>query len=300
MNQPFFSTRQRSAVTLLELLVVVAIVAVLVALLLPALHQVRLAALRAERANWIYQRSLGKSGPRQLPIKVLFIGNSYTATNDLPGMVEALARAIETRPGLVVASHLVGGATLKKHWDDGTALQKIQSDDWDFVVLQEQSQTPLPHFGRDELFYPYARRFAEQIREVGALPLFYMTWARPDTPGPQEWWTSSYVGICKELNAECAPAGMAMEKLKQSLPGLTLFQDPGGHPTPQATYQIACVFLATLLDRPLEGLPSQVTVNATTIQVAPEQAAWMQRNAWESLQEVKRRIRPRGGYFMPR
>ncbi len=270
---------------------VIGILAVLMALTLSAIQKVRLAG-RAERASWHQQRFLGAAVPRQLPIKVLFIGNSYTGTNDLPGMVLALSQANNARPGLIVDSHLVGGATLKKHWDDGVALEKIKSTDWDFVVLQEQSQTPLPQFGRDQLFYPYSRLFAKEIRDVGAIPLFHMTWARPDTPGPQAWWTDSYVAIAKELNAECAPAGMALDKVKQALPHLQMFQDQGGHPTPAATYLVACVFYATIYDQTPQGLAPQVTMSSGTVALAPSDATVMQRCAWQALQEIKRRIQP--------
>lgn len=119
-----------------------------------------------------------------------------------------------------------------------------------------------------------------------------MTWARPDTPGPQAWWTDSYVSIAKELNAECVPAGMAFEKVKQSLPHISLFQDPGGHPTPEAIHLVACAFHATIYDRTPEGLPNQVTTNTGTVMVAPTDAAAMQSCAWQALQEVKPRIKP--------
>src|SRR5574341_217974 len=50
--------------------------------------------------------------------RVLFIGNSLTEGNDLPLMVEALARA-GGRP-LAVEAVTYGGAALEDHWSRGT------------------------------------------------------------------------------------------------------------------------------------------------------------------------------------
>lgn len=284
--------RRRVAMSLIEILVVVGILAVLALIGLAGVQRVRSTTLRVERENWHQARRLGGTEPRQLPIKVLFVGNSYTSTNDMPGMLSVLARDAGADPLLIVDSHTVGGATLKKHWDDGLALEKIQSGDWDFVVLQEQSQTPLPYFGRDKLFYPYARRFAKVIQEAGAIPMCYMTWARPDTPGPQALWTDSYANIAKELNAECAPAGMAFEQVKQSSPHVQMFQDRGGHPTPEATYLIACVFYAAIYVKSPEGVPNSLSVGGSTVTIAPGDAAVMQQAAWQAVQDVRKRVKP--------
>ena len=48
------------------------------------------------------------------PLKVLFIGNSFTARNDLPGLVAELAAA----RGKTLQHRLIsaGGASLRTHW----------------------------------------------------------------------------------------------------------------------------------------------------------------------------------------
>ena len=152
-------------------------------------------------------------------------------------------------------------------------------------MLQEQSLAPLPQSGRDTRFFPYSRLFVEDIRRVGAIPLFYMTWARPDTPGPQEWWTDSYVTITKELWAECAPAGEAMERARRAVPNVPLFSDPGGHPTPAATYLVACTFYATIYRKSPEGLPNAVGLSAAG-------ARAVQQCAWEAFRKTEPRTRP--------
>ena len=48
------------------------------------------------------------------PLKVLFIGNSYTGVNDLPAMIVALAEAAGGRK-VEADRHLVGGCTFERH-----------------------------------------------------------------------------------------------------------------------------------------------------------------------------------------
>ncbi len=286
------ASARRAALTLLESLIAVGILGMLFALSFSAVSAARSMALRTERMSWYRQRVLGQSVPRRLPIKVLFIGNSYTATNDLPGMLMALAEAAGAEPPLIAESHTVGGAKLQDHWDGGGAVDKIQAGEWDFVVLQEQSQTVLPQFGRDRFFYPFARRFEAVIRAQKEIPLFFMTWARPDTPGPQSWWTEPYVEITKRLSAECCPAGVAMEKARQGLPHIQLLADSEGHPTPEGTYLVACTFFATIYDKLPDRLPASVSTGTATVALAPGDAKTMQTYAWEAVQEIRRRAKP--------
>jgi hypothetical protein len=58
------------------------------------------------------------------PLKVLFIGNSFTARNDLPSLVATLAAA----RGKVLEHRLIsaGGASLRAHWNAGEAAEAIR------------------------------------------------------------------------------------------------------------------------------------------------------------------------------
>ena len=75
---------------------------------------------------------------RPRPLKVLFIGNSFTARNDLPGLIAnmAAARGQTIRHDLIS----VGGASLRTHWNAGKALKAIRDGQYDAVVLQEQCE----------------------------------------------------------------------------------------------------------------------------------------------------------------
>ena len=114
------------------------------------------------------------------PLKLLFIGNSFTARHDLPGMIKALA----ADGGVALETRLIsmGGASLRSHWNKGEAAAAIRDGDYDFVVLQEQSTLPLKNASR---MHENIRLFNDVIREAGARTVLYLTWARRQTPEHQ-------------------------------------------------------------------------------------------------------------------
>jgi hypothetical protein len=58
------------------------------------------------------------------PIRVLFIGNSLTASNDLPAVVARLADA-RSQPRPIVQMVAAGGFSLEDHWNKGDAQRAI-------------------------------------------------------------------------------------------------------------------------------------------------------------------------------
>jgi hypothetical protein len=102
--------------------------------------------------------------------------------------------------------------------------------------------------------YPAARELVHKTRELGAKPIFFVTWARRDG-WPENRMTyqnmqaeidTGYGGIALELNAPVAPVGSAWFYAAQGHPELGLWQEDGNHPTQEGTYLAACVFYAVL------------------------------------------------------
>lgn len=209
-------------------------------------------------------------------IRVLFIGNSYTSTNDLPRMIEQLAR-VGKQPELVHASLMPGGTTFEQHWQAGEAQKLIASQPWDFVVLQEQSTVPL---SQPERTVEYARRLHALIKPTGAKTVLYLTWARKAKPESQAQLNKAYQRAAHETGALLAPVGKAWAAALKDDPTLVLHQPDGSHPTPIGTYLAACVFYTTLYQQSPIGLPP------IDSGLTPAQAKKLQTIAWRTVQPL--------------
>src|SRR6185295_16615976 len=140
-------------------------------------------------------------------LSILFIGNSFTQRNDLPGLLAAMAqdRGVCIRHNLINA----GGASLRTHWNAGRAAKEIAAGDYDFVVLQEQSTLPVKNAKR---MAENVRLFDEAVTQAGAKTVLYMTWARQFAPESQKAISDAYNSIAKELGAIVVPVGTAWQK----------------------------------------------------------------------------------------
>src|SRR5919201_1774630 len=141
------------------------------------------------------------------PRKILFIGNSFTARNDLPELIARLAAARGN--GLEHRLISAGGASLRNHWNAGEALKAIQDGGFDAVVLQEQSTLPVKNAKRT---HENVRLFDEAIKAAGAETVLYMTWARQHAPESQQAITDAYAGIGRELGATVVPVGLTWQR----------------------------------------------------------------------------------------
>jgi hypothetical protein len=193
--------------------------------------------------------------------RILFIGNSYTYVNDLPNMTAELAKAGGHRIEMGIAAK--GGWTLSAHAGSAETLDKLKSSNWDFVILQEQSQIPSIEQYRAESMYPAARSLVRQIKAVGATPIFFLTWAHRDGwpknglngyESMQSQIDQGYLVIAQELGVPVAPVGYAWLMTRRHNPQLDLWQSDGSHPSEKGTYLAACVFYATLFRESPEGL----------------------------------------------
>ena len=105
-------------------------------------------------------------------MRILMLGNSFTYTNHMPQMLSQLT-------GAEVVHHTRGGAKLSEQLNPNTNLGQqtqaaLRDSHWDYVVLQEMSQWPITS---PASFFSSVEQLCKQIRENGAVPILYATWA---------------------------------------------------------------------------------------------------------------------------
>jgi hypothetical protein len=206
---------------------------------------------------------------RGATVKVLFIGNSFTARNNLPGLIGQLAalRGKHVEHNLISA----GGASLRTHWNAGKALNQIQDGHYSFVVLQEQSTLPVKNAKR---MHENVRLFDEAIKNVGAKTVLYMTWARRHAPETQQAITDACMSIGKELGAIVVPVGVAWERFLNKYKEPVLHDRDQSHPTLAGSYLAACVFLAVLFKENPNGIGVEVAGMTGNEELVLQKTAW--------------------------
>ncbi|MDT4965393.1 MAG: hypothetical protein QOJ64_130 [Acidobacteriota bacterium] len=198
----------------------------------------------------------------QAKLNVLFIGNSFTARNDLPALIAQLASA---RGGKLEHKLIsAGGASLRMHWNKGDAQKEIATKRYDYVVLQEQSTLPVKNAKR---MHENIRLFDDVIKKGGARTVLYMTWARRHEPQNQKLITDAYTSIGVELGALVVPVGEAWRAFLAKHKTPALHDADNSHPSLAGSYLAACVFFSVLYKEspvgigiPIKGLSAEDVV----------------------------------------
>lgn len=218
-------------------------------------------------------------------ISVLFIGNSYTYVNDLPGTLGALAASLGKE--ITIDSKTNGGYTFQNHTTDPLTYSKIHSKPWDVVVIQGQSQEPsFPDEQVDAETLPYAVQLSDSIWANSACSnvMYYMTWGREN--GDSQW---SEINTFDKMNtrlynaymrmadssdrAMVSPVGRAWFYVRENHPTINLYVGDGSHPSLEGTYLAACTFYASLFQESPVGSGYYGGLNVATAGILQNAAA---------------------------
>jgi uncharacterized membrane protein len=238
---------------------------------------------------------------------LLMYGNSYTGYNNLASLMESL--------GVVNADSITpGGKMLSGHWDDINTSLHISNTtlrnpniDWDYVVLQDQSQVPsLP---TTDTFWQAsmngAVNISTEVTAEGSETVLFMTWGRRSGESGPQWHQYSinqnytimqdrladgYTYYAENISAAgntvwIAPVGLAFKTIHDEVMDsgsdptqsgnlfYDLYDADGSHPSLKGSYLAACVLYATMTGESPVGSNDTVSINATVKLQLQEAAA---------------------------
>lgn len=204
--------------------------------------------------------------------KVMFVGNSYTQYNNLPNLISQAAQT--TNDVLIYDSNLIGGSSFIDHVSNQTTINKINSNQWDYVVLQEQSQKPaFPINYVNTYVYPYATQLSQMIRQNYAcsVPLFYTTWGRQNGDSQiclngactyevmDNLLQQRYLQMAVTNKGIISPVAQVWRYIRANHPNINLYVSDQSHPSLEGSMAVAYTFYTLIYRKD----PTLVSFNST-------------------------------------
>ncbi len=211
--------------------------------------------------------------------RVLIIGNSYTFYNKLPDALEALSKKtaypLEVDSYTAGAMSLHGFLTMPQH---AKARQLVESGRYDWVVLQDQSQTPAY---KPEESLSAVQQWADIATQHDTRVMLFLTWAHASRQGNryqpmqdmQERTSTTYCEAALACHARVAPVGEAWAEWYRRNPDTPLHGKDCTHPNAMGSYLAACVLHASISGKAIKGVPGTLRNGGKTIISIPAASA---------------------------
>ena len=226
--------------------------------------------------------------------EILIMGNSYVASNSLHNLVDGVMNDASISSN--VSALTGGGMRLSQHWSNVASAghqwnTTLNNGNWDWVVLQDQSQ--IPGFPRSQAEWVASKdgavELAEVIEDNGGETVLMMTWGRRDGDSNNAWRFPDFSTMQDELesgyldyrdnisanggNAWVAPVGLAFEHIHDKIVAeggtptnsgntfYNLYTGDGSHPSLSGSYLAAVVIYATITGNDPVGLSHSTSLS---------------------------------------
>lgn len=226
----------------------------------------------------------GSSGVVSAPLAsggyhVLFVGNSLTYTNDLPGTVAQLASSVGDTirvrsvalPNLALIDHVNGGSN---------AVDVIRGASWNLVVLQQGPSTL--QLNRDTLVLA-TQKFDPFIKASASRSAQFSTWPASNRPGDFPAVLGSSQSAARAVGGVVFAAGQAWADAWAVDPTLPLYGPDGFHPGPLGTYLAALVIYEGITGHDAQRLPARAVVAGRELATPEATVRMLQRIAHETV-----------------
>lgn len=182
-------------------------------------------------------------------IKILFLGNSHTASGRIPAAVQKMLNDRQSHQK--VACRYLGGAFLDAFSSNRRTMQLIKNGDWDVVVLQGQK---ISMSGK----YVYSTKAAETLastaKNAGAKVFYFCEWGRYRAPGDNDPGKVDeadriqkiYEGIADKSGGTIVPVGKSWELALEQNPKWQFYAMDGNHSNELGAF-FSCLVLQQVL-----------------------------------------------------
>lgn len=175
------------------------------------------------------------------PLRILFVGNSLTYTNNIPALVKELGKGdsilIEYK---TIAKPDYG---LDDHLDEGAVQKEINKGKYDFVVLQ-QGPSALPE--SQVILMASVQKYKVLCDQAKSKLALYMVWPSKSRLSDLDNVIFSYSNAGKKHNTIVCAAGLAWKKVLTTDPKISLYGPDGFHPDLTGSLLSAMVIYKTL------------------------------------------------------
>lgn len=198
------------------------------------------------------------------PLSILFIGNSYTHMNNMPGIFEKIA--IKAGKQVHVEKNTQSGASFRVHAGREDMYVAIKSRKWDYVILQGYSRefTHRPEY-LDTATMPFLTQITDSIYKNNPCTnvMFYMTWGYetgfiedPDVDTFDKMADSiarGYQYVAEIFNVPIVPVGKVW-KLVKGKSAIDLYAPDRAHPSINGSFLIASTFFEAIFNQSSEKI----------------------------------------------
>jgi len=205
----------------------------------------------------VFALELGKGLSDRTKVDVLFIGNSFTYYNQMPDILSAISKFnVDSAYYIESDSVVYGGFTLEKHWQKKTALEKINSKRWDYIIFQGQSSTMMNVYAKKS-FETHLKAYVESIRSVSpdTRIILFSTWPYHENSAFYvkngiDYFTmlkdtqEEYYRFAKQFNTGVVYTGTPFYEAKKR--GINTYHD-GHHPNKNGSHLVATLFYKHLI-----------------------------------------------------
>ncbi|MCK5368820.1 MAG: hypothetical protein KAQ62_09715, partial [Cyclobacteriaceae bacterium] len=218
--------------------------------------------------------------PDAQTLKILFIGNSMTFFWAIPESLEAMLETGTDNLRIEPYRSLYGGKWLEYHYNKTDVVDMIKNGGFDFVVLQEGSGHPLKD---PDLFFEYAEKFDNVIRESGATTLLYPSPIHlKHTDADRKEVMKRFVKLSKKIDVPIIPVCETVRLCYAERPETVWHNTDAVHMGMYGGYAVACTFYAAITGGASFPPPA---ILVQQVEIDPIIAEFIQEKALQAVEE---------------